>query len=154
MNRKIRLIILSLWALLGVACASNTLKVEVAPNVHIQIPTPENLKLVEGIYAQYEDGSLFIDTQYLDSGMSGDDYLRQIYGSAEPESAGLMSARKMARSDSLSVADVSRGELTGYLIEHKAGYELLVFAVGGKSFVTYVTGKSIPLAPVYASIKE
>ena len=152
MNR-LKVFLLSICAIICTACAQSPLKVEVAPQVFVAIPTPDSLKLVEGIYATYEQGTLLIDTQYLDN-MSGDQLLSQIYGDTPPASDNIEQQKQVALKDAQSVQDISKEKVTAYLINHRMGYELLVMAPNGEKYVTYITGKNVATLPIYESIKE
>lgn len=153
-NKSTRFIVIVICALFCAACTTNTLNIEVAPNTSLTVQTPDKLKLVEGIFAQYKQGTVFIDTQYMKNEMTGDSFLKQIYGNEQPASPEMSNKRKIALMDSKSVKDVSRGDITGYYIQHKGGYELLVFAINTKNFVTYLTGKNIPVIPIYSTLKD
>lgn len=153
MNRLKNLILTAICAFFCAACAQNSIKVEVASGVIVEIQVPEKLKLVEGIYATYEQGTLFIDTQYLD-GINGDRLLSQIYGDESPETENINLQKKTALKDAKSFTDISNSKYAAYLINHKMGYELLVMAPKDKNFVTYITGKNVPTKPIYESIKE
>ena len=153
MNRLKILILSIMCAVFCVACTSPFLKVEVAPNVLVEIPTPERLKLVEGIYAAYEDGTLFIDTQYIE-GMSGEQLLDQIYGGGIPKNDNVSLQKKTALKDAKSFVDISNSKYRAFLINHRMGYQLLVMAPKDEKFVTYITGKNISTKPIYDSIKE
>lgn len=153
-NKATKLIATIVCAIFCTACTTNTLKIEVAPDTSLTVQKPDRLKLVEGIFAQYKQGSIFIDTQYMKNGMTGDSFLKQIYGSDQPLTPDMSNKRKIALADSKTIKDVSKGTITGYYIQHKGGYDLLVFAINSKNFVTYLTGKNIPVIPVYSTIKE
>jgi len=153
-NKEAKFIAVIMCAIFCTACATNTLNIEVAPSTSLTVQKPENLKLVEGVFAQYKNGSLFIDTQYINTEMTGDSFIKQIYGNEQLSTPDMSSKRKIALADSKTIEDVSKGNITGYYINHRGGYELLVFAVNSKNFVTYITGKNIPVMPIYSTIKE
>ncbi len=151
---RLKILMLSIMcAVFCVACTQPLLKVEVAPKVLVEIPTPERLKLVEGVYATYTHGTLFIDTQYLE-GISGEHLLDQIYGGDTPKNENTDLLKKAALKDAESFVDISNSKYRAFLINHRMGYELLVMAPKDEKFVTYITGKNISTKPIYDSIKE
>ncbi len=154
MTKNISNFILAVFLLLSMGCAHNPVLIATESNRFLEIPQPQSFKLNDGIWAQYENGSIIIASEHLDDGMLASDYLDQLYGEKKPRDEKVARQKEIVQKDSKTVTALKLDGLSAYLIEHRYAYELLVFAYDGSSQITFVTGKGTSLTSVIESLGE
>ncbi len=146
-----RFFVISVVFLLVIAsgCSTvSTLAIQTENERVIEIPMPEYLILIDGIWARYKEGSILIDSENLGSDIDASEYLHQVYGNSEATYHQAKTQKELLRKDALGIKDKSTDSMAMYIIDHKYGYELVVFGYKGSNQVTFVTGKGVPVAPI------
>ena len=134
-------------------CASQPLIVEVSPETYIKVPQPEKVKMMDGIWSVYPDGSILATTDYYDDTL-GADVLNQVYGDEIPATNLAKQRKEMASKEARSIERLNNRKFTAYLVDHVQGYQVLVFSKNGTNAVTFVSAKGVSIEPVIQSIKE
>lgn len=150
MKKSLTLLLIAV-ALAG--CASQPLVVEVSPDTYIKVPQPEKVKMMDGIWSVYANGSILATTDYYDNA-TGADILNQVYGSATPTTDKVKQQKQLAAKDAHNIKSLNSSKFTAYLVDHVNGYQVLVFSRNGTNAVTFVTAKGVSIDPVVQSIKE